>query len=74
MRLAWRSDLRGLAAAVALDDTELDLRAALVLLALDSADAGDAARVEADVSELVAAAPEARALLHRAVHAWLVEL
>ena len=71
----WRSDLRSLGAAVALERGAGDLRTALVVLACESAD--QSAReiaATADVSALVSASPEARGLLSRAVALWLKEI
>jgi tetratricopeptide (TPR) repeat protein len=71
---AWRSELRGLAAAVALDATGGDLRAALVALAVETSERAAELPPTADLSPLVAASPEARSCLRRVVRAWLSRL
>jgi tetratricopeptide (TPR) repeat protein len=66
---AWRDELRGLAAAVALDRNECDLREALVSLIghhRPEAQPGD----WGDLCALVDASPSARALLTRVVSRW----
>jgi hypothetical protein len=72
---AWRADLRGLASAHALESSEVDLRIALTAL-LDTGEGDDsqAIPVEADVSQLVAASPEASALLRSVISAWVEAL
>jgi hypothetical protein len=70
---AWRSELRGLAAAVALDETGGDLRTAFVALAADSGERTAPLAPTADLSALVAGSPEARGLLRRAIRAWLAK-
>jgi hypothetical protein len=69
---AWRSEVRALAAAIALDESGGDLRTALVALACEASE--DSPRdlpPSADLTPLVAACPEARALLHRSVRSWM---
>jgi tetratricopeptide (TPR) repeat protein len=68
---AWRSELRGLAAAVALDETGGDLRTAFVALAAESDQRGAPLAPTADLSPLVAGSAEARGLLRRALRTWL---
>jgi tetratricopeptide (TPR) repeat protein len=72
---AWRNDLRALAAAIAIDDTDVELRVALLAVACDSLDrsVSDIAP-GADVTSLVAASPQACALLRRAVATWMESL
>jgi len=69
---AWRGDLRGLASALALESSKVDLRIALTAW-LQSGDGGDTQAIpaEADVSQLVAAHPEASALLRSVISAWV---
>jgi tetratricopeptide (TPR) repeat protein len=71
---AWRDELRAVAAAQALDTTGGDLRAALVALLSDGEEpADDDFREDADLTTLVRGCPEARALLGRAVRAWMAD-
>jgi hypothetical protein len=69
---AWRADLRGLASALALESSKVALRIALTAW-LQPGDGGDAEPIpaEADVSQLVAACPEASALLRSVISAWV---
>jgi len=71
---AWRSELRALAAAVALDETGADLRTALVALAAETSEGVAELPEGADLSPLVAASPEARSLVRRAIRAWIARL
>jgi len=71
---AWRSELRALAAAIALDETGADLRTALVALAAETSEGAAALPESADLSTLVAASPEAKSLLRRAIRAWMARL
>jgi tetratricopeptide (TPR) repeat protein len=67
--VAWRDELRGLAAAVALDRGECELRGALLALverARPDADPG----TDSDLSALVSDSPSARALLVLIVSRW----
>ena len=67
--------MRALAAAVALDETGGDLRTAFCVVISECADHSKLALVEgADLTPYVAAYPQARALLLRAVRAWLQSL
>ena len=72
---AWRADLRGLASALALESSEAEFRVALTAW-LQPADGDDAQAIppEADVSQLVAARPEASALLRSVISAWVEAL
>jgi len=66
---AWRDELRGLAAAVALDRGECDLRevlTALIAYQRPDAETGD----DRDLCALVSGSPAARALLTRVVMRW----
>jgi tetratricopeptide (TPR) repeat protein len=75
---AWREGVRALASAIAIDDTEIDLRDALISLASDATDAeGAPAEDQApcpDISAWAARSPEARALLRLAIRSWLGQL
>ena len=72
---AWRADLRGLASARALESSKVDFRVALTAW-LQSGDGEDTQAIpaEADVSQLVAARPEASALLRSVISAWVEAL
>jgi tetratricopeptide (TPR) repeat protein len=71
----WRIDLRGLAAEIALHDGDEELRTALIALVRDEHDGlDDEVRDDADLSELVATAPVARALMRRLVFRWLDDI
>jgi tetratricopeptide (TPR) repeat protein len=65
----WRAELRGLACAEALCRKPGDLRIALLALITDAE--GRSLPPEADLCPLVAASPEASALLRRIVLGWL---
>jgi tetratricopeptide (TPR) repeat protein len=68
----WRTQLRGLASATALDDGDAELRTAfLAWLVVDDPDAARGIQPESDLREQVAACPEARALLDQVIQAWL---
>ena len=69
---AWRASLRGLASALAMESSEVDFRVALTAW-LQPADGDDPQAIppEADVSQLVAASPEASALLRSVIGAWV---
>ena len=70
-RDAWLAEVRTLAAAVVLDETRGDLRTALLACLADDAERpADSLHEAADLTGLVAAHPEARSLLRRAVRAW----
>jgi hypothetical protein len=71
---AWRSELRALAAAMALDESGADLRTALVALAAETSEGAAELAPGADLSAHVAASPEARSLLLRAERSWLSRL
>jgi hypothetical protein len=71
---AWRSELRALAAAVALDETGADLRTSLVALAAETSEGAAELAPGADLSAHVAASPEARSLLLRAERSWLARV
>ena len=69
---AWRSELRALAAATALDETGCDLRTALLALVCEASDRPASEIGEtADLTHLTADCPEARGLLRRVARAWL---
>jgi tetratricopeptide (TPR) repeat protein len=69
---AWRSDFRGMASALALESSKGELRVAVTAW-LQPGDGDDAQAIppEADVSQLVAARPEASALLRSVISAWV---
>jgi tetratricopeptide (TPR) repeat protein len=72
---AWRAELRGLASAVALDRSDLDLRTALLAwLDVESPREPRPLPAEADIRDRVAASPEARAFLRRLLAAWVEAL
>jgi hypothetical protein len=66
---AWRAELRGLASAAALAESETDLRSAFVAWVAD--DSEDERSTAGDLSQRVAASAEARALLARLLDAWI---
>jgi hypothetical protein len=71
----WRGEVRALAAAIAVDETGIDLRTALIALARDASEH----RVEeisesADLTAWVAEKPRANALLRQAIQSWLRQL
>jgi hypothetical protein len=72
---AWRTEVRLLAAGHALDDTEGDLRSALLALAgLDAPDGAATPTATADISALVAGSSLARRLLEQVVMFWCDEI
>ncbi len=71
---AWRSELRALAAAVALGESGAGLRTALVALAVETSEGAAQLPASADLSAQVAGSPEARSLLRRAIRSWLARL
>ncbi len=69
---AWRSELRALAAASALDETGCDPRTALLALVCEASNRSTSEITETtDLTALVADCPEARALLRWATRAWI---
>jgi hypothetical protein len=69
---AWLAEVRALAAASVLDESQGDLRTALLACLPDAgAHAGSSLGDSVDLTALVAAQPEARALLRRTLRAWL---
>jgi len=71
----WRAEVRALAAAIALDETGLDLRAALIALARDASEHRSEEISEgADLTAWVTEKPAANALLRQATRSWLREL
>jgi hypothetical protein len=75
---AWREEVRALASAIAIDDSEIDLRDALISLASDATDTqGAPAEDQApcpDITAWAARSPEARALLRLAIRSWLGQM
>jgi tetratricopeptide (TPR) repeat protein len=71
----WRGELRALAAAVAVDETEIDLRTALIALARDASEhRTEEISGRADLTAWVAERPAANALLRQAIQSWLQQL
>jgi hypothetical protein len=69
---AWRSELRALAAAIAVDETGCDPRTALLALVCEASNRSTGEITETtDLTSLVADCPEARALLRWATRAWM---
>ena len=68
---AWRAELRGLASIAALAGSSVDLRTAFLAWIADDPAGARQLSVESNLSERVAASPEARALLGRLVEAWI---
>jgi tetratricopeptide (TPR) repeat protein len=68
--LAWRSELRSLAHAEALDAHGGDLRTALCVLLQDAGRLTGVPPDDTDLTALIEAAPEARELLRRVTVAW----
>ena len=69
---AWRAELRGLASVATLAGSSSDLRTAfLAWVAADDPEGARLLAADANLSERVAASPEARALLGRLVEAWI---
>ena len=70
---AWLAEVRALAAASVLDETHGDLRIALLACVVGRRPTprADLPGAEADLTPLVAAHAEARALLARVVRSWL---
>jgi Tfp pilus assembly protein PilF len=67
---AWRADLAAVAGAAVIDAGEADLRTAFLAWIGNVASSAAAIPPESDIREAVAASPEARAFLWRAVEAW----
>jgi tetratricopeptide (TPR) repeat protein len=71
----WRSEVRALAAAVAIDETGIDLRTALIALARDASEhRTEEISEKADLTAWVAERPAANALLRQAIGSWLRQL
>jgi tetratricopeptide (TPR) repeat protein len=68
--VAWRSELRALAHAAALDTCGGNLRAALCALLQDAGQLASLPGEEVDLTSLVEGTPDARELLRRVVVAW----
>ncbi len=72
---AWRTEVRALASAVALDQTDGDLRTALAVLISEESDRPVLdLPADADLTPYVAAYPLAQSLMRRIVHSWLASL
>ncbi|MFB3118206.1 MAG: hypothetical protein ACE1ZP_05515, partial [Myxococcota bacterium] len=71
----WRGEVRALAAAMAVDETGIDLRTALIALARDASEHRAEEISEcADLTAWVAERPAANALLRQAIRSWLHQL
>jgi len=69
---AWRSELRALAVARAIDETGCDPRTALLALVCEASNRSTSEITQTtDLSTLVVDCPEARALLRCAIRAWI---
>jgi len=68
---AWRAELRGLASALALAGSSVDLRTAFLAWVADDSEGARALGAEASLAARIAASPEARALLGGLVEAWI---
>jgi tetratricopeptide (TPR) repeat protein len=69
---AWRSELRALAAATAVDETGCDPRTALLALVCEASNrSASEITPTTDLTPLVADCPEARALLRWTIRAWI---
>jgi tetratricopeptide (TPR) repeat protein len=72
---AWRGEVRALAAAMAVDETGIDLRTALIALARDASERRtEEISDRADLTGWVAERPAANALLLQAIQSWLRQL
>ncbi|MBW2287440.1 MAG: tetratricopeptide repeat protein [Deltaproteobacteria bacterium] len=72
---AWRTEVRALASAIALDQTDGDLRTALAVLISEESDRPVLdLPADADLTPYVAAYPLAQSLMRRIVHTWLASL
>ena len=71
----WRGEVRALAAAIAVDETGIDLRTALIALARDASEhRAEEISENADLTAWVAERPAANALLRQAIRSWLRQL
>jgi len=71
----WRGEVRALAAAIAVDETGIDLRTALIALARDASEhRTEEISENADLTAWVAERPAANALLRQAIRSWLRQL
>jgi hypothetical protein len=71
----WRSEVRALAAAVAIDETGIDLRTALIALARDASEhRTEEISEKADLTAWATERPAANALLRQAIGSWLRQL
>jgi Tfp pilus assembly protein PilF len=68
---AWRAELRGLASASAVAGSGADLRTAFVAWVAEDPEGARSLAADGNLSERVAASPEARALLRQLVEAWI---
>ena len=71
----WRGEVRAVAAAMAVDETGIDLRTALIALARDASEHRDEKISDnADLTAWVTERPAANALLRQAIRSWLRQL
>ena len=71
----WRGEVRAVAAAMAIDETGIDLRTALIALARDASEHRDEKISDnADLTAWVTERPAANALLRQAIRSWLRQL
>jgi hypothetical protein len=71
----WRSEVRALAAAMAIDETGIDLRTALIALARDASEhRTEEISEKADLTAWATERPAANALLRQAIGSWLRQL
>jgi hypothetical protein len=71
----WRGEVRALAAAIAVDETGIDLRTALIALARNASEHhAEEISEYADLTAWVAERPAANALLRQAIRSWLRQL
>jgi hypothetical protein len=71
----WRGEVRALAAAIAVDETEIDLRAAFIAFARDASEhRAEEISENADLTAWVTERPKANALLRQVIRSWLRQL
>ncbi len=71
----WRDEVRALAAAIAVDESDIELRSALIALARDASEhRSEEISDGADLTAWVAERPAANALLRQAIRSWLRQL
>jgi hypothetical protein len=71
----WRGEVRALAAAIAVDETAIDLRAAFIAFARDASEhRAEEISENADLTAWVTERPKANALLRQVIRSWLRQL